>query len=252
MTGTAMKSSDSQIDVMDVISELDQCVTEADALDLTTKVVQHLGADWFVYTTMLPPELNKSDESYRYFIGCRRELCEIYNERRWMMNDPFIDYALSNSAPLLLSKVKTVTAGQAELLQAGAAYGFRSGLVVPTHTSMGKKRMGLLYIGSELPKSQGEPKLWRKRVQFGALGHELLQWWNTALRKKAMHKYSLQAEEVELLQLVRKGKVATEIAAINDVKVSTVYRKWETIKEKLDVNKMEHAVVTAEAIGLLE
>jgi DNA-binding CsgD family transcriptional regulator len=117
---------------------------------------------------------------------------------------------------------------------------------------MGNKRMGLLYIGSELPKSQVEPKLWRKRVQFGALGHELLQWWNTALRKKAMHKYSLQAEEVELLQLVRKGKVATEIAAINDVKVSTVYRKWETIKEKLDVDRMEHAVVTAEAIGLLE
>ena len=94
--------------------------------------------------------------------------------------------------------------------------------------------------------------LWRKRVQFGALGHELLQWWNTTLRKQAMRKYSLQTEEIELLQLVRKGKVATEIAAINDVKVSTIYRKWETIKEKLDVTKMEHAIVAAEAIGLLE
>lgn len=247
-----MNSIDLAEDVMDVISELERCMTEADAHDLTMKVVQQLGADWFVYTTMLPPELNKSDESYHYFIGCRKELCELYNRRMWMMNDPFMDYALSNSAPILSSKVKMMTPGQVEILRVGADHGFRSGLVVPTHTSMGKKRMGLLYIGSELPEDQGEPMLWRKRIQFGALGHELLQWWNTRLRKQAMRKYSLLDDEIDLLQQVRKGKVASEIAAIYDMKVSVVYRKYETIKEKLDVDKIEHAVVAAEAIGLLE
>lgn len=42
-------------DVVDVISELEQCVTEDDANSLTMEVVRHLGADWFVYATMLPP-----------------------------------------------------------------------------------------------------------------------------------------------------------------------------------------------------
>lgn len=247
-----MGSNDVQLDVMDAISELEHCVTEADALDLTADIVTGLGANWFVYTTMLPPEFKKTDESYHYFIGCREELCEMYSRRMWMMNDPFMDYALSNSAPILRSKIKTVTAGQDEILRCGAEYGFRSALVVPTHTSMGNKRMGLLYIGSELPEEEGEPMLWRKRVQFGALGHELLQWWNARLRKQAIRRYSLLQEDIELLQLVRKGKVASEIAAIYDVKVSVVYRKWEAIKEKLDVDKIDHAVVAAEAVGLLE
>jgi len=247
-----MGSNDVQIDVMDVISELEHCVTEADALDLTADIVARLGADWFVYTTMLPPEFKKADESYHYFIGCRQELCEMYSKRMWMMNDPFMDYALSNSAPILRSKIKTFTPGQAEILRYGAEYGFRSALIVPTHTSMGKKRMGLLYIGSELPEEDGEPMLWRKRVQFTALGQELLQWWNARLRKQAMRRYSLLQEDIDILQLVRKGKVAPEIAALYDVKVSVVYRKWEAIKEKLDVEKIDHAVVAAEAVGLLE
>lgn len=247
-----MGSNDLQLDVMDVISELEHCVTEAEALDLTASIVNQLGAEWFVYTTMLPPELKKTDESYHYFIGCREELCETYNRRMWMMNDPFMDYALSNSAPILRSKIKTFSAGQAEILSYGAEHGFRSALVVPTHTSMGNKRMGLLYIGSELPEEEGEPMLWRKRGQFSALGHELLQWWNTRLRKQAMRRYSLLQEDIDILQMVRKGKVATEIAALYDVKVSVVYRKWEAIKEKLDVEKMDDAVTAAEAIGLLE
>ncbi len=247
-----MGSNDVRLDVMDTISELERCVTEADALDLTAEIVTALGANWFVYTTMLPPELKKTDESYHYFIGCRQELCEMYSNRMWMMNDPFMDYALSNSAPILRSKIKALTAGQEEMLRCGAEHGFRSALVVPTHTSMGKKRLGLLYIGSELPPDEGEQLLWRKRVQFGALGHELLQWWNTRLRRQAMRRYSLLQEDIELLELVRKGKVASEIAAIYDMKVSVVYRKWESIKEKLDVEKIDHAVVAAEAIGLLE
>jgi DNA-binding CsgD family transcriptional regulator len=247
-----MGSNDVQVDVIDAISDLEHCVTEADALDLTADIVTRLGANWFVYTTMLPPESKKTDESYHYFIGCREELCAMYSKRMWMMNDPFMDYALSNSAPVLRSKIKTLTAGQDEILRCAAEYGFRSALVVPTHTSMGKRRMGLLYIGSELPEEEGEPMLWSKRVQFSALGHELLQWWNAKLRKQAMRRYSLMQEDIELLQLVRKGKVASEIAAIQDMRVSAVYRKWGTIKEKLDVDKIDDAVTVAEAIGLLE
>jgi DNA-binding CsgD family transcriptional regulator len=239
-------------DVVDVICELEQCATEDDANSLTMQVVRQLGADWFVYATLLPPELNKADESFHYFIGCREELCDIYRQRMWKMNDPFLEYALSNSAPILGSKVKLATPGQAEILRTGADLGFRSGLVVPTHTSMGNKRLGLLYIGSELPPQDGEPMLWQRRGQFVALGHELLQWWNTRLRHQAMRKYSLVKEEIEILQLVRKGKVASEIAAIYDVKVSAIYRKWESLKEKLDVEKIEHAVIVAESIGLLE
>lgn len=247
-----MNSLHTQTDVMDVIGGLSDCVTEVEANELTSDVVQMLGAQWFVYTTMLPPEHNKVDESFRFFIGCRPELCEIYNKRMWMMNDPYFEYARTSSAPVAGSQIKARTPGQQELMRVSAEHGFRSGLVVPTHTSMAaSRRMGLLYVGSELPIEIGEPMLMRKRVQFGALGMELLLWWNNRLRKQAMRKYSLVDEEVEFLQLSKKGKVASEIAALYDINLSAAYKRLNLIKEKFNVDKIEQAVVEADSQGLL-
>lgn len=237
---------------MDVISGLADCATEVEAKELTRDVVEMLGAKWFVYTTMLPPEHNKVDESFHFFIGCSPELCEIYSKRMWMMNDPFFEYARTSSLPLVGSKIQARTEGQHELMRVSALHGFRSGLVVPTHTSMAaSKRMGLLYIGCELPAEIGEPLLMRKRVQFGALGMELLLWWNNRLRKQAMRRYSLVDEEVDFLQLSKKGKVAGEIAALYDIKLSVAYKRLNLIKEKFNVDKIEQAVIEADSVGLL-
>jgi hypothetical protein len=240
-------------DVMDTIAELADCATEAEAAVLVRDVVEMLGAQWFVYTTLLPTAFGEANESLRYFIGCSQELCKVYSKRMWCMNDPFFEYARSNSAPILGSKIKVQTSGQAEMMRVSAELGFRSGLVVPTHTSMGSgKRMGLLYVGSEDPAEVAEPQFLRKRVQYGALGTELLLWWNARLRKQAMRKYSLLERDVEMLQLSRRGKVACEIAALYDMKIAAVYKRLNAIKERFDVERIEQAVRHAEAEGILE
>ncbi|WP_052135609.1 helix-turn-helix transcriptional regulator [Collimonas arenae] len=239
-------------DVIDVIGSLALCLNETETNELTFRIITMLGAKWFVYTTLLPPEFSAANESFRFFIGCKPELCQIYNKRMWMMNDPFFEYARTNTAPTVGSKIKVKTAGQAEIMRVSAEHGFRSGLVVPTHSSMdSNKRMGLLYIGSELPEEIGEPMLLRKRVQFGALGTELLHWWSNRLKQQAMRKFSLLDEEVELLQLSKKGVVANEIAALFDIKVTAAYRKLNVIKEKFNVDKIDQAVMKADAAGLL-
>lgn len=239
-------------DVMEAISQIADCVTEAEANALVKDIVQMLGGTSFVYSTLLPPDYEKNNEGFQFFIGCSPEFCDIYNRRMWMMNDPFVEYARSHTAPIVGSKIKILTAGQAELLRTGADYGFRSGLVVPTHTSMeASKRMGMLYIGSELPPEIGEPLLLRKRVQFGALGMELLLWWSDRLRTQAMRKFSLLDDDIELLRLAKKGKVAWEIAALYDMKLAAVYKRLNNIKEKFDVDKIEHAVREAEAHGII-
>lgn len=247
-----MEISHTPTDIMDVIGQLAECATEIEASALVKHVVELLGAQWFVYSTLLPSIPDKTNDSFRYFIGCRPELCALYRERKWMMNDPFFDYARNSSAPLTGSKIKVLTPGQAEMIRISAQYGFRSGMIVPTHTSMdASKRMGLLYIGSELPPEIGEPLLMQKRVQFGALGAELLLWWNSRLKQQAMQKYSLLEEEVETLQLSKNGKVAVEIAAVFDIKLATAYKRLNTIKEKLNVDRIEQAVIQADALGLL-
>jgi DNA-binding CsgD family transcriptional regulator len=239
-------------DAMDLIGELSQCSTEADANNLTRKIVELLGAQSFVYTTLLPPNFYAEDGDFRFFVGCNPDLCSIYHKRMWIMNDPFFDYARTNNGPILGSKVKLQTPGQIEMMRVCAEHGFRSGLVVPTHTSMNSStRMGVLYIGLDVPVEIGEPILWRQRVRFGALGMELLLWWSSRMREKAMRKYSLIDEEVNLLQFSKKGMVATEIAALLDLKTAAVYRKLNAIKEKLDVDKIDQAVKLAQSVGLL-
>lgn len=238
-------------DVMEVISQLSEINTEAEALALTKLVVEMLGAQWFVYTTLLPPDAVASDESYRYFIGCSPELCKIYNNRMWVMNDPFFEYARRNTTPIVRSQVKVHSKGQAEIMDVTTRLGFRSGLIVPTHTSeSANKRMGLLYIGSELEERIGEPLLLKKRLQFTALGFELLLWWTNRLKMQAMRKFSLVAEEVDLLQLAKNGKIANEMAAVLDIKAAAVYKKLNSIKEKFNVDKIDQAVMQAEAAGL--
>jgi DNA-binding CsgD family transcriptional regulator len=240
-----------QQDVMEAISNLSQCNTENEAHTLTQKIIHSLGAESFVYTTLLPPHFHSLNESYRFFIGCSSELCKIYSSRMWVMNDPFIEYARSNSAPIIGSKIKLSTQGQTEMLKVCAQHGFASGLVVPTHTSMdANKRMGVLYVGSDLSAEIGEAMLLKKRVQFVALGSELLSWWNSRLKQQAMRKYSLIEEEVELLMLSKNGRVASEIAAIFDIKVAAAYQRLNAIKEKFNVDKIGHAIVEAEAVGL--
>ncbi len=239
-------------DAIDLIGALSQCATEIDANNLTKEIVELLGAQSFVYTTLLPPDFHAEEGSFRFFMGCKPDLCSIYHKRMWIMNDPFFDYARTNSDPVIGSKVKLKTAGQQEMLRVSAEYGFRSGLVVPTHTSMkASMRMEVLYIGLDLPEEIGEPILWGQRVKFGALGMELLLWWGHRMRQQAMRKYSLVDDEVEILELSKKGMVANEIAAFLDLKTTVVYRKLNTIKEKLNVDKIDQAVKLAESVGLL-
>jgi DNA-binding CsgD family transcriptional regulator len=249
---TNMDSRQDNTNVMDAIASLTQCQTESEALTLTTTIVHQLGGTSFVYVTLLPPESPLSEESYRYLIGCDPAWCNTYCKHMWMMNDPFLAYARTHSAPIVGSKIKRSTPGQHTMLNTASDYGFRSGLIVPTHTCMdADKRLGLLYIGSDLVPESGESLLLQHRVQFGALGIELLLWWNRRLEQQAMRKFSLIEEELELLELLKTGKVANEIAAILDLKTTAVYRKLNTIKEKFNVDKIHDAIVMAMAAGLL-
>lgn len=49
-------------------------------------------------------------------------------------------------------------------------------------------------------------------------------------------------EEVETRQLSKNGKVAVEIAAVFHRKLAAAYKRLDTIKEKINVDRIEQAV----------
>jgi DNA-binding CsgD family transcriptional regulator len=251
-TLTILEKKNNRAEIMALINQVGQCSTETELRDIVNNIIEGLGASTFVYLIILPSKPDDANENYKYFTGRPSELCSDYHKKMWVLNDPFVNYARTNSEPIAGSRIRTMHIGQSEIRHTAALHGFRSVFFVPTHTSLGSdKRMGLLYIGSHLPEEIGEPLLLNERLYFGVLSMELLLWWNKRLKQQAMHKYSLVDEEIDLLRLSKK-LVASDISSILDIKITKVYQKLNRIKEKLDVDKIEQAITFAQSVGLLE
>ena len=249
---TIVERKNNHVDIMTLISRIEPCITETEVRGIVNDIIEGLGASSFVYLIILPGKPDDANENYKYFTGCQSELCSVYSKKMWVLNDPFVNYARTNSEPIAGSRIRSMGIGQEEIRHAAALNGFRSVFFVPTHTSMGSdKRMGLLYIGSHLPEEIGEPLLLKERLYFGLLSMELLLWWNRRLKQQAMCKYSLVNEEIDLLKLSKK-LVASDISSILDIKVTKVYQKLNRIKEKLNVDKIDQAITFAQSVGLLE
>lgn len=234
------------------LGKIAECESEIEVSQLVKFVISELGAKSYVYSTLMIDDLSEDRNSYRYFIGCNPMWCAIYNERKWFMNDPFVEYAKCNTEPVLGSKIVGKTPGQMEMLKVAAEHGFRSGMVIPTHSSHGaNSRMGLLYVGQESDPDIGENILFRHKVFYRALGMELLDWWMRKLRHDAAIKFKLSEDEIELLQLAKNGLVVAEIGAKLNTSNSKIYRKMDIIKDKFNVDKINTAVGIANYAGLL-
>ena len=60
------------------------------------------GLEAFVFGALFR---NGEREHYRYLVGCKPEWCFLYNQSKWYAIDPFIDYALHHTSPVLASEV---------------------------------------------------------------------------------------------------------------------------------------------------
>ena len=232
------------------VDDLLNAPDELELAALVKRAIQTRGADWFVFVSLHPSDFSDSRLTYRFLIGCRAEWCQLYNANRWYLTDPCLEYARSNTAPLLGSALPVRTTGQQRMLEVAAEYGFRSGYVVPVHTSE-KGRIGVLYLGSDLPPETMEPKFHEARPFFRALALELLEWSSGAVREEAMQATGLTHEELRVLGLVRTGFTAADIGAELQVSTVTVYRQFQRINEKLRVTRITAAVKFAEEHDLL-
>lgn len=234
------------------LGRIARCQTEADVATLTKQVILALGATSYVYSTLTSDDRSDDRESYRYFIGCDPQWCRIYNERKWFMNDPFVEYGRYNTEPIIADQIVLQTSGQIEMLRLAADYGFKSGMVIPTHSSQSaNERIGLLYIGVDEPPNIGNQLMHLHRIFYRALGMELLDWWIRFLRAEAALKFNLSEEEINLLQQIKNGQAVIELSAKLDIAPSKLYRQLNIIQDKFNVDKIGAAVAIASFNGLL-
>jgi DNA-binding CsgD family transcriptional regulator len=234
------------------LEQIHACKTPTELAEFTKRLIGGLGASAYVYSIHITDDNTPDQFSQRHVMSSDNEWCELYNKKRWFMNDPFIEYAKRNSSPVFGSDIVPKTQGQRDMLQMAGRYGFLSGILVPTHSSNNvEERVSMLYVGCDAAPEVGEPMLKTLRIIYRALGMELLDWWINYLREKAAEKFKLNAEEIQLLQLSKNGCVVSEIGAKLSLKPSNLYRKFDIIKDKFNVEKIGEAVRVANRSGLL-
>jgi DNA-binding CsgD family transcriptional regulator len=222
-------------------SELAECVRS---------LVIALGGESYVFVSLHPGDTTANRATHRFLIGCRPEWCQMYNANKWYMTDPFLEYARSNTEPITGSGIVTKTQGQRDMLTAACNNGFRSGIVVPAHTS-DTERMGVLYIGSDDSEAVGEKRLTTQRLYFRALAQELLDWSTRRTKREVLAAHAITEKDLRVVGYVKDGFTAEDIAREMDVSVQTVYGNYKRIKDKLGVSHISEAVKFAEVNDLL-
>ena len=190
-------------------------------------------------------------EDYRYLVGCAPKWCYLYNGNKWYAIDPFIEYALRNTNPVLASDIPLASAGQQRMMAMAAEHGFRFGVVVPAH-SVSTIRIGVLYLGTSETLEVAQGALARHRSLMRAFALELLEWWDVKLRRTSLEELELDELDLKLLGKANEHATAEEAARELGVTVSRVKSRYERLVRKLEAPNKRAAAEKAVALGLIK
>lgn len=235
-------------DADDRISWISGYETEAEIEAAARQIVEYFGLQSFVFGALFR---SGEREHYRYLVGCTPEWCYLYNQKKWYAIDPFIDYALKNTSPVLASAIPLNTAGQERLMAEAAEHGFRSGIVVPAHSGSAI-RIGILYLGTSEGLECARESFLKHRNLMRAFALELLEWWDAKLRESSLERLDLDALDMDLLTKAQDHATAEEAAHELGVTLSRVRARYERLTRKLEVPNKRNAVEKAVALGLIK
>lgn len=232
-----------------LIGRICECKDEFTLHKLLHDILPPFGIKSYIYTIVLTTDGLVDRKTYRFLIGCAPELCQMYIARKWFMNDPYIEYASTNSAVISCDDICLESEGQQELRETTRSFGFRSGIIAPAHN--GGHLFGVLFLGSDMEPEQGHPLLMQHRITFRTISMELLEWWSLHLKKHVIQKFDLSPKEIAILKLLNREYRASDIARELNVSPKTIHNHVRTIKDKFGTNSVGAAVKKAASYGLL-
>jgi len=225
------------------------CRNEVDLVRSLRRLVRFFGMEAFVFLGRDRDSAQR--EHFRYLIGCPATWCQLYVERKWFMIDPYLHYAMRNSAPILRSTVIPESRGQAEMLSAAAVNGFKSGIALPTHNGSAS-RLGLLVLGSSRPSTETDAQTIAARNHLRAIAMETFEWWDARLYTELVGSGRLDKVDLIVLEMERDGRTAEDIADALGLTESSVHNRFRKINAKLGVHRKRDAVLRAIEIGALK
>lgn len=232
------------------IEALGACEDEVVLHRVLRRVMARMEIPQFLYSTF-PAEDEAAGSHHHFLVGCAPAWIQLYQQRHWYHNDPFLMHARAQTSPALGSQLPCQSVGQQQMREMAVQYGWRSCMVVPAHTSTPALVGALLVANDHEPASGGEARLWHWQVLLRAVSAILLEQRLAAHQRDCLQVWQLDARELEMLALVNAGHAAHEVAARLELSVSTVYTAYARLNEKLGVTRIQEAARLARQHGLL-
>src|SRR5579864_5136260 len=226
--------------VLTAINALSECAHDIELHPRLKDIFSNLQITSFIFSTFqLDP--NGHATGYRFLVGCNPEWVQIYQQRHWYSNDPYLQYARFNASPALGSTIQIASAGQREMHATARQYGFRSNLVVPAHSRI-TSLLGVLHVANDIEVGDGgEVRLLEYQALLPAIAMTLLDVRMTAQRKSMVARFELDERDLTVLRLVRAAEPAQEVAKSLGLSVASIYSLYSRINEKMGVSRINEA-----------
>ncbi|OGB20135.1 MAG: hypothetical protein A2W72_08150 [Burkholderiales bacterium RIFCSPLOWO2_12_67_14] len=233
--------------------EILACIGDADtaesALGLFKEAVIALGADAGVFMSHLRDDATRT--SLRSMWACDPVWAAEYANHDWFEHDPWLRHATHDAEPIRSSALKLTSVDEEAYVAAASLYGFRSAVIAPAPSHIGRSRVGVLCIGSHHPDFCEGEAYTRSRVWVRALAMELHHWLLQSMRQELLLRSRITEAEIELLRYAEAGHSSKVIGAALNVEGKTIDCRFQRLNAKLDAPDRRTALRIAKLYGLL-
>ena len=172
--GASTDAQDFGARLFEVLARIGDADTTESALGLFREAVTALGADAGVFMSHLRDDATRT--SLRSLWACDPVWAAEYASHDWFEHDPWLRHATHDAEPIRLSALKLTSVDEEAFVVASSLYGFKSAVIAPAPSHIGRSRVGVLCIGSHHPERFEGEVYTRARVWVRAFGRELHRW----------------------------------------------------------------------------
>jgi DNA-binding CsgD family transcriptional regulator len=166
--------------------------------------------------------------------------------------DPVMQHCKTKGVPILWGQSTYIDAGEAEIWETQARYGYRVGIALAMHMPHGRhffvgvdRDQALSESPAEVTRMAAALQLFAVHAQEAALRLLVPATGDSQLP-------SLTPRELETLRWTMEGKTAWEVGRILGIAEDTVIRHAHSASRKLGCSSKHHAVVKALRLGLIQ
>lgn len=232
-----------------LIAQIGEAADHGAAVRQLRSAARCLGADAATFTSFVHDDATLS--SYRFLLACDPIWAVQYASNNWCLDDPWLRYALYNTAPVVGESLQPTELRARWVVEAAAHFGFASTFIVPAPTPAAQSRVGVLVLGSATPGYflHGGGK--RIRCMARGLAMELGDWTHAQIRQELMDRARVTQDDLMLLRHEQAGHSSKVIAAALHVEPKTIDCRFHRLSLKLGTANRRAAVRLAEIYGLI-